>query len=120
MPLFFAFPFFLPFFFAPLLVDLALLIAGERERRRHFLAGAADAGLEADQLGVEEGPDRGEVGDADDVVQLVRVLGDVVELFLPIGPLDVLVGAEADSLVVLRRRDDRGAGVVVAGGAVAF
>ena len=51
---------------------------------------------------------------ADDVVELVRVLVDVVELFLAVRPLDVLVGAEADSLVVLRRRHDRGAGAVAA------
>src|SRR5436305_1819408 len=108
MPLFFAFLFFPPFFFAPFLAHLLLFLAGQRERGSGFAAGTADAGLEADQLGVEEGADREVVGDADDVVELVRVFADVVELFLPVGPLDVLVGAEADSLVVLRRGDDRG------------
>src|SRR5215207_11530963 len=116
MPLFFAFLFFPPFFFASLLVDLALLLAGEREFRGDFLAGAADAALEADQLGVEEGADRREVGNADDVVELVGVLGDVVELFLAARPLDVLVRPEADPEVVLRRRHDRGGGLWAAAG----
>src|SRR5829696_5889098 len=116
MPLFFAFLLLLPFFFAPLLVDLLLLLAGQREFRRDFLAGAADAGLEADQLGVEKGADREEVGVADLVVELVGVLGDVVELLLAARPLDVLVGAEADPEVVLRRRDDRGGGAAAGGG----
>ena len=58
MSFFFPFLFFLSFFFAPLLVDLALLLEREREFRGDFLAGAADAALEADQLGVEEGADR--------------------------------------------------------------
>ena len=62
----------------------------------------------ADQFVVEEVADREVVGVADDVVELVGVLVDVVELLLAVRPLDVLVGAEADSVVVLGRRDDRG------------
>src|SRR5690349_3187512 len=70
MPLFFAFLFDPAFFFALLLVDLALLVARQRELRRDFLAGPAVAGLEPDQLGMEEGADRREVAHPDDVVQL--------------------------------------------------
>ena len=104
----FAFPFALFLFLFQF--DLELLLLGQRDLRRDFLAGAPGAVLEAFQFGVEEGADREVVRVADHVVELVRVLVDVVELFLAVRPLDVLVGAEADPVVVLRRRDHGGVG----------
>ena len=82
---------------------------------------AADAVLEPfEQFVVEEVADREVVGDADDVVELVGVLFEVVELLLAVRPGDVLVGAEADSLVVLGRRQERGAGFAACGGRAAL
>ncbi len=78
------------------------------QRRGRLAAFAADAVLVAPQLAVEEVADRVEVRDLDDVVELVGVLVDVVELLLAVRPGDVLVRAEADSLVVERRCEERG------------
>ena len=58
MPFLFAFLFFAPFFFPPLLVDLALLLPGQREFGRDLLALAAVAVGQAGQFGVKEGADR--------------------------------------------------------------
>ena len=54
---------------------------------------------------MEEVADREVVGDADQIVELIRVRFEVVELLLAVRPGDVLVGAEADPLVVLGRRE---------------
>src|SRR5262249_55931707 len=109
----FAFPFALFLFLFPL--DFELILLGQRELFGDFLAGAAGALLHADQFVVQEGADRRVVLVPDDVVELVRVFVDVVELLLAVRPLDVLVGAEADPVVVLRRRHHRG----VRGGSLA-
>jgi len=104
-----------------LLADAAQFDPVERDFQGFFAAGAADAVLEAagfrDASGeqrVEVVADREVVGDLDQVVELVRVFVDVVELLLPGRPGDVLVGPEADSLVVLRRSEDRRGGAAVA------
>ena len=87
----------------------------QRDFRRFFLAGPADAVLEPAAsstrlTAVEVVADREVVRDPDQVVELVRVLVDVVELLLAVRPGDVLVGAEADPLVVLGWGEDRGGG----------
>src|ERR1700759_4660279 len=85
----FAFALVFAFFLFLRLLGFALLLLGQREGRGDFLAGAAGAGLEAFQFFVEEGADRVVVRVPHDVVELVRILVDVVELFLTVGPLDV-------------------------------
>ncbi len=96
-----------PVFFAFLSALAAELLARQRNLGGDLAAGPADAVLEPAQFAVDRVADREEVGDPDDVVELVRVAVDVVELLLAVGPGDVLVGAEADSLVVLGRGEDR-------------
>ena len=71
---------------------------GGRSFRRSPRAGEVPGGWFAD---------REEVGHAGDVVQLLRVTVDVVELLLAVRPGDVLVGAEANPLVVFGRGEER-------------
>src|SRR5262249_5530337 len=112
---FFAFALALAFAdFAPFLGLEALRFAPrERERTARFRAGAAGAFGQPQHFAVEEVADREEVGDVDDRVELVGIAVDVVELLLAVGPGDVLVGAEPDPRVVLRRRQQRGVGAAV-------
>src|SRR4051794_3411661 len=93
-----------------LLVLAALLLAGERNRRRHLPALASHTVLQPPQLAVQEFADREQVRLPDSIVKLVGIAGNVVELLLAGRPLDVLPGAEADALVVLGRAGYRGLG----------